>query len=102
VKLTKSKLDTHGHPTSAQAFIVKYACGQIYIDYVSNEQKKLSNDGEKDIGKYHAALTKVFMQLSEDKQQESKSCAAEWNKGALPDELKQKLVNIQRNPNLIK
>jgi hypothetical protein len=66
---------------------VKYVCGQIYTDRVSNEQKKLSDDGEKDIGKYHAALVKVFAQLSEDEQRECESRATEWNKGSLPDEL---------------
>jgi hypothetical protein len=102
VKPTKSKSDTRGHPTSSRAFTAKYVCGQIYTDRVSDEQKKLSDDGDKAIGKYHAALAKVFTQLSEDEQRECESRAAEWNKGALPDELQRKLVNIQHNSNSIK
>ncbi|KIM79975.1 hypothetical protein PILCRDRAFT_9863 [Piloderma croceum F 1598] len=46
---TKSKSDIH-----------------IFADRISKEHKILSNGGEKDIGKYHAALSNVFEVLNEE------------------------------------
>ena len=65
-------------------------CGQVFTDHVSEEQKRLSDAGEKDIGKYRAVLSNVFEQLSEAEQKQCEDAAVEWNTRALPDELQHK------------
>ena len=75
----KSKVDTRGHPTSTKAWTAKSVSGQIFADRVSNEQISLSDGPEKDIGKYHAALTIVFDALSEEEVKECEDQAVEWN-----------------------
>ena len=41
--------------------MAKSVCGHHYAQYVSDEQGRLLEGGEKDIGKYHAALVTVDM-----------------------------------------
>jgi hypothetical protein len=62
-------------------------CCSLYADWISDEQKSLSNDGEKDIGKYHAALATVFEALSEAEQKECEDLVVEWNTKDLPNEV---------------
>jgi hypothetical protein len=50
---------------------------------------KLS-DGEKEIGKYRAALTKVNEDLDEQELKECEDLAVEWNTKPLLDELQRK------------
>src|ERR1700691_6039251 len=61
----RSKSDTRGHPTSTKSWTAKSVCGHLFTERISDEQKRLSNGGEKDIGKYRAALSNVFEELSE-------------------------------------
>jgi hypothetical protein len=61
----KAKSDTRGHPTSSQTWTVKSVCSHLYVDKISNEQKCLSGNGEKDIGKYCPALTSIFESLTD-------------------------------------
>jgi hypothetical protein len=86
----KSKSDTRGHPTSTRAWTAKSVCGYILSEEVSAEQKSLSGGGEKDIGKYHAALTKVFAKLDADDLKKCEDLATEWNTQPLPDDLQRK------------
>jgi hypothetical protein len=86
----KSKSDTRGHPTSSKAWTAKSACGHIFADRISDEQKALSDGGEKDIGKYRAALANVFEQLSAEELKQCEDRAVEWNKQCLPDEVQRK------------
>ena len=58
-------MDSHGHPTSAKIWNAKSVCTYIFVERISDEQKRLSNSGEKDIGKYHPALSNIFEELSE-------------------------------------
>ena len=62
-------------------------CGQVFTDRVSEEQKRLSDAGEKDIGKYHATLSNIFEQLSEAELKQCEDAVVEWNTRALLDEL---------------
>jgi hypothetical protein len=57
---------------------------------VSIEQKALSDGGEKDIGKYRAALSKVFDDLSEEEVKQCEDSAIEWNNKPLPDDIQRK------------
>jgi len=84
---TKSKLDTCGHPTSSKTWMAKSVCSHVFVDRISNKQKRLSNDGEKDVGKYHAALANVFDELTEAEVKQCEDLAIEWNIKALPDEV---------------
>jgi len=61
----KSKVDTCGHPTSSKTWTAKSVSAHIFKDRISAEQRKLSDDGEKVIGKYCAALASVFNELTE-------------------------------------
>jgi hypothetical protein len=54
----------------------------------------LSNDGEKIIGNYRAALGKVFEDLDEAELKECEDLAVEWNTKPLPDEIQQKYGNF--------
>lgn len=65
-------------------------CSHLFPNRISDEQKRLSDGAEKDIGKYRAALTHVFDDLSEEERQQCEELAVEWNTQALPDELQQK------------
>ena len=56
--------DTRGHPTSSKAWTARSVCGHIHVDRISKEHTALSDNGEKDIDKYHTALSYVFV-LSE-------------------------------------
>jgi hypothetical protein len=87
-KLSKSKADTHGHPTSAKAWTAKSVCVHLFMDRISNEHKKLSG-AEKTISKYHAALGKVFKDLG-DEMKQCEVAALEWNTKPLPDEIQHK------------
>ena len=50
----------------------------------------LSNGGEKDIGKYRAALSNVFEALDNEEVKRCEDLALEWNTKPLPDEIQQK------------
>ena len=52
-------------------------CGQLFTDHISNEQKRLSDGGEQDIGKYRATLSNVFEQLSEVELKQCEDTAVE-------------------------
>jgi len=65
-------------------------CGHLFAERISDEQKKLSDDGEKDIGKYRAALANVYEELTEAEVKECEECAIEWNSKPLPDEVQRK------------
>ena len=88
----KSKADTHGHATSSRQWTAKSICGTLFADRVSDEQKKLSDNGEKDIGHYRAALTTVFEALDEDNLKTCKDTAMDWNTNPLPDDVQRKYV----------
>ena len=68
----------------------KTVCGKVHADRVSDEQKALSDDGEKDISTYHAALASVFEALSEAERKDCEDLAVEWNTKDLPDEVQRK------------
>ena len=65
-------------------------CSHIHVDWISNVQKSLSNNGEKDIGKYHAALASVFETLTEAEIKQCEDLTVEWNLKDLPDDLQHK------------
>jgi hypothetical protein len=88
----KSKSDTRGHPTSSKAWTAKSVCGQIFNARISDEQKSLSDGPDKDIGKYRAALSNVFDNLSEEEVKQCEDLAIEWNKTPLPDDIQRKYV----------
>ena len=62
-------------------------CGHLFTERISDEQKRLSNGGEKDIGKYRAALSNVFEELSEAELKQCEDTVVEWNTKPLPDEI---------------
>ena len=86
----KSKVDTRGHPTLSRSWTAKSVCGHHYAQYVSDEQGRLLEGGEKDIGKYHAALVTVFNALTMTKRKKCEEDAIEWNSQPLPDDIQQK------------
>jgi hypothetical protein len=86
----KSKSDTRGHPTLTKVWTAKSVCGYILSEEISEEQILLSGGGEKDIGKYHAALTKIFSALNEDDLKKCKALAIEWNTQSIPDNVQRK------------
>jgi hypothetical protein len=69
---------------------MKSVCSHLYVDKISDEQKHLSGNGEKDIGKYHPALTSVFESLTNQQVKKCEDCAAEWNTSPLPDHVQLK------------
>jgi hypothetical protein len=91
-KPDKSKVDTRGHPTSVKAWNAKSVCRYIFTDRISDEQKKLSDQGEKDIGKYQPALTSIFDALSEAELKTCQDLAVEWNTKGLPEEIQMRQV----------
>jgi hypothetical protein len=90
VRPAKSKSDTRGHPTSSKSWTAKSVCGNLFADRISAEQIKLSDGGEKDIGKYRPALANVFEQLSEAELKQCEDLAVDWNTKPLPDEVQRK------------
>ena len=87
---SKSKADTRGHPTSSKTWTAKSVCAHIFSDRISDEQKRLSDDGEKDISKYRAALSAVFEELSDAEVKHCEETAVQWNTQPLPDEIQRK------------
>jgi len=86
---SKSKADTRGHLTSAKAWTAKSVCGHLFTERISDEHKKLFG-AEKSISKYHAALGKVFEDLSDEEMKRCEEAAVEWNTKPLPDEIQRK------------
>ena len=86
----KAAKDTRGHPTSSKAWTARLVCGHIHVARISKEHKALSDNGEKDIGKYCAALANVFEVLSEGELKECEDLAVKWNTKDLPDEIQHK------------
>ena len=69
---------------------MKSVCGHHYTKRVSNEQRRLLEGGEMDIGKYHAVLATVFNALTTTERKKCKEDAIEWNSQPLPDDVQQK------------
>ena len=65
-------------------------CTYTFAEHISDEQKRLSDGGEKDIGKYRPALSNIFEELSEAELKQCEDLAVEWNSRALPDEVQHK------------
>jgi len=86
----KSKADTRGHPTSTKSWNAKSVCGQIFTERVSDEQKRLSEHGDKAIRTYQTALASVMEALTEAELKRCEDLAVEWNTSALPDEVQRK------------
>ena len=86
----KGKSETCGHLTSSKTWTTKAACGHLHMDRISKKQKSLSNNGEKDIGKYHSTLAHVFDALTDAKLQECEDITVEWNTKDLLDEIQHK------------
>jgi hypothetical protein len=80
-----SKSDGRGRATSSRTWTAKSVSGQVFSDRISDEQKRLSGNGEKEIGKYHAALSNVFEALTEQQVKECEDLAVEWNTKPLPE-----------------
>jgi len=87
-----SRSGTRGHPTSTKTWTAKSVCSHLFSGRISDEQKRLSDGVEKDIGKYRAALSNVFEELSEEEVQQCEEAAQEWNTTPLPDEVQRKYV----------
>jgi hypothetical protein len=68
----------------------KSVSAHIFTERISDEQCKLSNDGDKAIGKYHAALANVFNELTEAEVKRCEDIAVEWNTKPFPDEMQRK------------
>jgi hypothetical protein len=88
--MEKSKVNTHGHPTSSKTWTAKSVSAHIFTEHISNEQRKLSDDGDKDIGKYHATLVNVFNELTKAEVKQCEDLTVEWNTKPLPDEMQPK------------
>ena len=88
-KLSKSKSDTRGHPTSSKLWTAKSVCGHLFTKRISDEQMRLS-DGEKEIGKYHAALSNVFDELNAEELKQCEETAVVWNTQPMPDDMQRK------------
>ena len=73
--------------------MAKSMCSHIHADHISDEQKALSNKGEKNIGKYCATLTNVFEALSEAEIKRCEDIVGKWNINDLPDDIQQKYVS---------
>jgi len=84
-----------GHLTSSRTWNAKSVCVHRFSKQISDEHKRLSDGGEKDISKYCAALSNVFEELSEDEMKECEALAIEWNNNPLPDDIQQKYVMFQ-------
>jgi hypothetical protein len=89
-KPSKLKADTCGHLTLSKTWTAKSVCAHLFSDRISDEQKQLSDDGEKDIRKYHAALSAVFEELSDAEVKHCQETTVQWNTQPLPDEIQHK------------
>ena len=89
-KEAKSKSDTRGHSMSSRAWTAKSVCCHVFSDRISDEQKRLSDGGEKDIGKYKPALSSVFDALTEAELKQCEDFAEQWNTNPLPDDIQRK------------
>lgn len=59
------KRDKRGHPTSVKSWTPRTVCGSLYVEQVSDVQRRLSGDGEtKDIGQYGRALVALLVVIS--------------------------------------
>ena len=65
-------------------------CSHLHAEQTSHEQRSLSDNSEKDIGKYRATLGKVFDALSDVEKKECEEVVVEWNTKDLPDDVQQK------------
>lgn len=74
--------------------MAKSVCGQLFTNHISDEQKRLSNGAEKDIGKYRTALSTIFEQLSKVELKLCEDTVVEWNTKPLPDDLQCKWVTF--------
>jgi hypothetical protein len=74
----KAMSDTcNHHPTSNKSWTAKSACGKKYTEPINDEQKLPSDNGEKNIGNYCAALKKIFQVLCEEEMKMCEKLAAE-------------------------
>jgi hypothetical protein len=80
-----SKSDGRGRATSSRTWTAKSVCSHEFSDRISDEQKRLSENGEKDIGKYRAALSNVFGDLTDEQRKQCEELAVEWNTKPLPE-----------------
>jgi hypothetical protein len=64
----------------------------MFSEQISDEQKRLSDDGEKDIRNYHPALTNVFDALTAEQRKQCEDLAVEWNTKPLPDHVQLRYV----------
>ena len=87
---SKSKANMRGHLASSKTWTAKLVCAHLFSDRISDEQKRLSDDGEKDISKYCAALSAVFEELSDVEVKHCEETAVQWNTQPLPDEIQRK------------
>ena len=81
--------------------MAKVVCGHIYVDCILEEQKTLSNNGEKNIGKYCAALTNIFEALGEVETKQCEDIAGKWNTNDLPDDIQQKCISCNSCTDLL-
>ena len=65
-------------------------CSHLHAEHISHEQRSLSDNGEKDIGKYCATLVKVFDALSDVEKKECEKIVVKWNTTDLLDDVQQK------------
>ena len=65
-------------------------CSHLHAEQISDEQRSLSDNGEKDIGKYCTTLVKVFETLSDAEKKACEDLTAEWNTRDLLDDIQQK------------
>ena len=72
--------------------MAKSVCSHVFADRIFNEQIRLSGGGEKDIGKYRAALSTIFEGLTEAEEKQCEDMAEEWNTKPLPDDMQRKYV----------
>ena len=87
---SKSRSNTCGDPVSSKTWTAKLVCAHLFANGISDEQKRLSDDGEKDIGKYHATLSNIFEELSDEELKECEESTVKWNTQPLPYEMPRK------------
>ena len=76
---SKSKADTCGHLTLLKTWTAKSVCAHLFSGRISDKQKELSDDGEKDIGKYCTALSTVFEELSDEEVKHCEESQVEYS-----------------------
>lgn len=85
------KRDKRGHPTSVKSWTPRTVCGSLYVEQVSDVQRRLSGDGEtKDIGQYGRALAEVFGKLSDDELERCTTLAEQWNADVPSEEVQRR------------